>query len=250
MISPIISFKKIPFESIGKVKIPSQYSLPVKNDCDVFVKVHADSKENAFVTEIEDFEKKNIATNKFKIDFLNGLIKNAGMDVWGNLDRGKGFGIVMHLNNVMALFENNLERIQLESLGQAVFFHSLCKFEPDLKDRDDIETTLVFISSKDTKKYPDLKESVQKADKMLDEIMITGGMYCRSDKNLKRANDIVKEYIELILQKKLDKQEKEEYGFNQGFRMVLTKERILENKDFFNKLFESKGIDYEIKSPE
>ena len=46
--------------------------------------------------------------------------------------------------------------------------------------------------------------------------------------------------------KKLEPQDKVDYAFKNVLDMYLTKEKILENKDFFNALFKKFNIDYKI----
>lgn len=248
MINKIVSFKQIPIIRRGDIKIVSPYTLPQKYDEDVFVKIEPNAEhENRFETLINLRETKNLARNQFLIDKEEKTLKNAGMDVWSTKQRGKGLGIVLHLNNVMELLENDLDKIELYSMGQAVLFHGKCKLRPSLRDKDDIETALYTVSLKDYKKFPQIKNVVQKATDYLDEVLFSGGVSCLNRQNLKKANDIVSEYIETINTQKLTPQEREDFGFSSGFDMVLTKERILENKDFFNDLFEKYKIDYKIK---
>lgn len=250
MINSIISFKQIPLlrykKEDGEIKIVSPYLLPQKYDRDVFVKIKTkDFDDDEYKTQITDGQVE-IASNDFCIDKEEKVLKNAGMEVWDKNHRGKGFGVVMHLNNVIEVLENDLDRIHLYSMGEAVLFHGKCKFEPDFCDRDSIEEALYQISLKDFMKFPEIESSVDKAVKYLNEIFITGGINCLNRDKLKYAQDIVTEYIEAVNTKKLTPEEREEYGFANGFNMVLTKEKILENKDFFNNLFRKYHIDYEI----
>lgn len=232
----------------GDIKVVSPYTIPQKYDSDVFVKIEPHEKhKNKFETLINIREKKNLARNEFVIDKEEKTLKNAGMDVWSTKQRGKGFGVILHLNNIIELMENDLDKIELYSMGQAVLFHGKCKLQPALRDKDDIETALYTVSLKDYNKFPQIENVVQKAVDCLNEIFFTGGLYCLNKENLKKANDIVDEYIELINTQKLTPQEREDFGFPSGFDMVLTKERILENKEFFNNLFEKYKIDYKIK---
>ncbi len=247
MINKIVSFKQLPMMRRDDIKIVSPYTLPQKYDEDVFVKIQPNQEhENRFETLINVRETKNLARNEFLIDKEEKTLKNAGMDVWSTRQRGKGLGVVLHLNNIIELMENDLDKIELYSMGQAVLFHGKCKFQPALRDKDDIETALHTVSLKDYKKFPHIENVVQKAIVYLDEVLFTGGAYCLNEKNLKKANDIVSEYIETINTQKLSPQEREDFGFSSGFDMVLTKEKILENKDFFNSLFEKFKIDYKI----
>lgn len=250
MINSIISFKQIPIVNYkkedGEIKIVSPYTLPQKYDRDVFVKIKTeDFDDDEFKIQITDGQVE-IASNDFRIFKEEKVLKNAGMDVWDKNYRGKGFGVVMHLNSVIEVLENDLDRIDLYSMAEAVLFHGKCKFVPNFHDRDSIEEALYQISLKDYKNFPRIESSVDKAVKYLNEIFLTGGINCLNRDKLKYAQDIVTEYIEAVNTKKLTSEERQEYGFATGFDMVLTKDRILENKDFFNNLFKKYHIDYEI----
>ncbi len=250
MIHKIISFKQLQFKKQDNFKIAQDYKLPVQNDSDVFVRIEPDYEKNHYETVIDNRNYHNLARNQFAFDEKTKTIKNGGMDVWSKNQRGKGLGVVLHLNNIMELLENDLDKIELYSMGKAVLFHGKCKFEPVFTNKDDIENALYVISLKDYEKFPQIKESVEKATEYLNEIVYTGGFYCLSPKNLKKASDIVTEYIEKVNTKKLSQEEREEYGFPSGFDMVLTREKILENKDFFNTLFKKYKVDYQIKDPQ
>ena len=248
MINHIISFKRIPFKKIDNSKIAQEYNIPVsdKNGYDVFVRINEDYGTDHFETSIDTIDESNLAKNQFSIDHINKLLNNGGMDVWRKSNRGKGLGVVMHLNSIMELLENNLDKIYLYSLGQAVLFHGKCKFEPQLDSMDEIMDTMYTISCKDCKKIPELKEVVKQAGDYFDEVQYSSGVNCLKPKNLEYANEIVQKYIDILSKKRLSPAEKEEYSFPIGFNMVLTKEKILENKDFFNGLYKKFNIDYEI----
>lgn len=245
-INSLVSFKQIPFLERNNIKIVSGYKIPVKNDSDVFVKVESDYEENEHETVIKREYSSSIARGKFEIDKKKRILKAGNMDVFKEHQKGKGFGIVLHLNNIMEMLENDLDKIELYSLGQAVLFHGKCKFEPRLRGSDEIMETLYSISEKDSEKIPQLKEIVKEAGEYFDEIHFTNGIYCLNPQKLEYANSLVSRYIEAVNSRKLTPEEKEEYGFMHGFDMVLTKEKVLENKDFFNGLFKKFDIDYEI----
>lgn len=246
MISKIVSFKQIPFKTADDKKIPVKYTIPVKDDGDLFVRTYPEYDGVNFVTSVDDKYLNNVAKNKFGINTKNKILSNGGMNVTNKSFKNKGLGVVMHLNSIMQLFENDLEKIELTSLGEAVLFHGKCKFEPKLRDIDEILNAMYTISQKDCAKYPELKEVTEAAGKFFDETFITGGVNCLNTDKMKLANEITKNYIEIMNTKKLTKEEREEYGFDNGFDMVLTKEKILENKDFFNGLFKKFEIDYEL----
>lgn len=246
MITSIISFKQIPFIKKNGIKIAAPYTIPVKNDADAFVRIEEKDKKNAYATVIKNEYCDEFARNNFDINIENKVLSNGNMDVKEIKNREKGFGAVMHLNNIIELFENDLDKIELFSTGSAIPFHAKYKFEPILNNKDTIEDFLYLISLKDSSEFPEIEQPVKAAGKYLDEIHYTGGYYCLNKDKLKYAKDIVISYIDAINSKKLTPAQREKYGFESGIEMVLTKEKILENKDFFNSLFKSHGIDYKI----
>lgn len=242
-----IAFKQIPFDKKGNNKIVKDYTVQIKNDSDVFVHVEEDYENNHYRTVIDNMDFDNLAKNEFSINKNKKTISNGCMDVWDKKDRGKGLGIILHLNNIMELMENDLDKIELHSIGSAVLFHGKCKFQPELRTREAIEDVLYEISLKDYAKMPVIKDSVTKAVDYLNEIHFTGGLHCLDKENILKVNRLISEYIDSVNSQKLSKEERFEYGFSSGFDMSLSREDIIENREFFNKLFEKYGIDYKIK---
>ena len=62
--------------------------------------------------------------------------------------------------------------------------------------------------------------------------------------NINEGNAILDRYIQNVLANKLHKDEN--FSFNSGFEMMLTKKDVIENKDYYNSLFKKYGIDYQI----
>ena len=63
---------------------------------------------------------------------------------------------------------------------------------------------------------------------------------------LKHGNKILYNYLQCVNKFKLNHDE--EFQIYPGFDMVLGKEKVIDNMEYFNKLFEKFGIDYEIKA--
>lgn len=245
MIHSIISFKQLATRNCDDKKIPVKYPVRLQNDTDVFVRTFSDSGNDKFLTSIDTKNLSNVAKNKFNINMEKHVIENGCMSVTQNKCKGQGLGVIMHLNNIISLMENNLDRIELFSLPEAVLFHGKCKFEPQILDYEVILDTIFCISQKDCKKIPELKPVVQAAGEYFDYAFETRGQQHTAER-IKQANDIVQQYFDIMSTKKLTEDEKQLYGLKVGFDMVLTKEKILENKDFFNALFKKFNIDYKI----
>lgn len=247
MIEKINLIKKLPLVKRRYIKLVSSYKIGTNNGKDVFVKVRTNNiLKNEYKTIVKANHAKSIARTNFEFDKKSKILHCSTMDVFDKKQRGKGYGIVMHLMNIMELMENNFNKIELIAMPNAILFHGKCKFAPVLKDFHDILTVMLAISKKNTNKYKDLKPVIDKAGKYFDEVYSTSGVFCLNDDKLKYANEIAKEYLEIISTKKLSPEEKKEYGLNHVIYMELTKEEILKNKDFFNKLFKKFMIDYKI----
>lgn len=244
-----ISFKRLPFVKVDNYNIPNDNNLSFKDaqKSDVFVKIDADYEPGQYYLKIKNDNYRNIAESLFRISDKEKSIFTAYMDVIGNKNKGKGLGVIMHLNNIMELLENNLSSIKLYSMGHAVLFHGKCKFEPRLNGMEELINTMYTISRKDCSKFPELLPISTKAGKLFDELYEISriGIFV-SEENTQKGNKIAKEYIDFISKQKLTKEEQEEYGFSSGFHMELPKYKIIENKDFFNNLFKKYDIDYEL----
>lgn len=247
-INNIISFKKLPFYETGNVKLAKDYEIPAKSfiDDDHFVKMSYDPIEGEYSTDIYNECNENIAKNQFIIDNKAKELYATNMDVWNKEDRNKGFGGILHLNNIMEMIENKLKTIKVFSLAPAIFFHGKYHFEPQLTNYDDIVEAMFTISTKDCTDIPKLQPIVDRASKHFDNVFYSNGFDPMYDKNIENANKIVKDYVNTINKERLTPEQKQYYAFNQGFIMMLSKENIINNKDFFNNLFKKHSIDYEI----
>lgn len=245
MINRIISFKQLPVRICDNKKLPKKYTVCIENNTDVFVRNYNNPHGNNFVASVDTKKLSNMAKNRFGINLDKKTLENGLMSVTNEKNKGKGLGVVMHLNNVINLLENDLERIELKALPIAVLFHGKMKFEPNLYDYESILETMLAISQKDCTKFPDLKQVVEDAGNYFDEAFESRGLKHTKEK-IKEANSIVIRYIEIMSTKKLEPQDKVDYAFKNVLDMYLTKEKILENKDFFNALFKKFNIDYKI----
>lgn len=244
----IISFKKLPFYNKANIQLAQDYEIPAKNslDEDYFVKMSYEPTEGEYSAIIYNEHYENIAKNKFLINKTKKELYATNMDVWDKKNRNKGLGEILHLNNIMELLENKLKTIRVFSLAPAIFFHSKYKFEPTLTNYDDILEAMYTISTKDCSSLPRLQETVDEAAEVFDNVFAASSFNPQYGKNIKKANQILKDYINIINNTKLPPDIKEYYAFTNGITMTLSKESIIENKNFFNNLFKKHSIDYEI----
>ena len=248
MINSIISFKNIPIKKLKGINVPVNYKIKEKDsEEDIFINTHPKEKKGKFYTSINKGILNNLSQNEFSIDLKNKTLEDETMRVFDINDRKKGYGAIMHLNNIIEVLENDLEKIELFSLQEAILFHAKYKFQPKVKNYEDIRDIMFCISQKNCDNFPELKKITQKAANFFDSLFFMT-MFDDKNKNIiQEANDIIQEYFDMINSKKLSISEQEYYALNTSIDMFLTKDRILKNKDFFNKLFEKYNIDYKIK---
>lgn len=251
MINSIISFKNIPIKKLKGINVPVNYKIKEKDsEEDIFINTHPKEKKGKFYTSINKGILNNLSQNEFSIDLKNKTLEDETMRVFDINDRKKGYGAIMHLNNIIEVLENDLEKIELFSLQEAILFHAKYKFQPKVKNYEDIRDIMFCISQKNCDNFPELKKITQKAANFFDDMFYTSIFNNKNKDIIKDANDIMQEYFDTVNSKKLSISEQEYYALNTSIDMFLTKDRILKNKDFFNKLFEKYNIDYKIKDPQ
>ena len=137
------------------------------------------------------------------------------------------------------MLENDINKLELNSLGQAVYFHTMFKFKPIIQDPDNIAGFITYniLCRKGDNRF---EKIVNKAENWLN----------RHEKNSKESinegNEIIYEYCTNVIKHKLHKNNDYQISTG-GFDMVLKKDDVLKNKDFFNGLFKKFHIDYEIE---
>ena len=142
----------------------------------------------------------------------------------------KGLSTTLHLLNIIEMMENDLDAIKLDSLPSTIMYHAKMKYQPQSDMNIELKNNLNSISKFD----PKYKEQI---DNLLKSNM----------KNEEKAK-IGCKIMDTFIQKTINKYPKEvtKWIFNSNIEMVLTKEQVLKNKDFYNKLFKKHNIDYEI----
>ena len=234
------SFKALPFRVERGIKLFEDFHTTPSKFCpkDYFVQVYNDSfVPRGISIRIDDVDYRMIGASDLTIE-PKKILYNSNMDVFCRSNRSQGAGTAMHLAGIMTMLENGLEKLKLFSLGQAVHFHSRFKFEPKIRELSELED-LVETNIVSHKGIGMVDDIAQRAEEWL---FNDTGATVRKRKI--EGNKLIDEYLQTVLRNKY--YEYDEFNMTSGFNMELTKKKILENADFFNKLFERFGIDYKI----
>lgn len=197
---------------------------------DIFVKINHRQGHNNFQIDVENKLGKNLGYEVISIDNDKcKKIEGFNIKVEDEYQR-KNFrlGELLRLASIMEMMENNSSHIKIYSKNTAIYFHAKYKFEPLMNDINERKHALDSISKDKSQKFLDLVEKAKTISKKLSR---------------QETKDLVNEYIARAL--KNEKPEKF-HKFEKGMTMILTREQVLKNKEFFNKLYERHGINYKI----
>ena len=215
--------------------------IPNKSFGDVFVKSDV-TKPETLILETRIFEPNGnklgyeelIITDKSQIDGLYIRTKNEFKNKGGRI------GELLRLTSIIEFLENQRDKFSIYSKETAIMFHSKYKFEPDIfqfTQRDKMLKTI--LKNKDCKDEKIIERATQITKKVNDKTTSA-----EEQRNLCRETSVLaKDYIDYLMK---NVEDPKSCQFEYGIDMVLTKEKVLENKDFFNELFKKHGIDYTI----
>lgn len=229
------SFEALKFKNIGKVKLFEDFPIKLKSgevEKDCFVKASTDSARYYIDVVNDNGRLLGMSTSnslKDKSVLYNNNIQNLHKD-WNF----QGVGSTMRLGQIIVLLENpKLNKIDLFSTGDAVYFHSKFKFKPAITNYSELTGKLedILVHSNDDR----FSQNVQEAKKFLE----------LNKYKLKEGNKILDRYLQNVIANNLHKDPK--FHVYSGFDMELAKKDILANKDFYNSLFQKYGIDYHIQ---
>ncbi len=181
---------------------------------------------------------KGLGRESLSINLGGKFINGNRIDVNDDYQKKHKFGEILRLVSVIEMMENNLDSICIQSMPEAVIFHGKYKFVPD-HDEFSVEEMLESISKNEATELIDCKNEAQDILKRIKHY----GLWKDNGVNLKQTNELTQKYIDIIIKNRIPSGPKD---FGEGFGMELTRERVIENKDFFNSLFEKHGMDYEI----
>lgn len=141
--------------------------------------------------------------------------------------RRKGLGELLRLASIIEMKANNLNKITLFSMPEAVKFHRHYGFQPDVKSKINAGTILSEIISDDM--YDDF---TAQALKLLDKLY-------SKDNSLDEFNLFLAQYI--------DRCPVEDFPvFTKGINMILPAHKIKSNSDFYNERFEKHKINFQV----
>lgn len=167
--------------------------------------------------------------------------------------KGTGIGEILRLGSVIEMLENGIKKLDIVSKESAVFFHSKYKFEPAVTIFDERNRLLKCVAQDSA--FEDLSKEAQN---LLNKIANThSGKEQRALSE--EANKLLGAYTKQVLAEKNqaisatpEKAEEitanmyKKHSLGWTMQMTLTDEKIHENKEFFNNLFQKHGIDYSI----
>ena len=236
-----IAFKSINFKKTGDIKIFNDFHAKLinnNNEMDCFVKMK--TRPNRFYISVDTSDNRNLGQSVCNT-LHKGMLYNCIINNNSYIPTIKGIGSTMHLSQIIMMLENNIPKIQLYSMPQAVYFHSKFKFEPAITNLEEIKRLLI-------KNILQPRVGEQRFNKFVSEV--TNCMNASSltpQEKLKQGNQILYKYIEAVNTYKLNTDKN--YRLSAGFDMTLPKEKVIKYKEFFNNMFEKYGIDYKISSP-
>ena len=193
------------------------------------------------LTEIIDKNGNKLGFENYNIDRLNSVITGFCIEIEKNYRNcGAKLGEILRLASIINMMENKVERFEIISKPEAMYFHSKYKFTPAIKQfvlRDEILNWII------TSKSDAVKSFLLEAHKIQESVANSGNDVFLKRELCVKTNELLDKIINIVVQ---DKKLQEENPFKTCVNLVLTKEKVLKNKDYFNELFNSHGIDYQI----
>lgn len=203
------------------------------------IKKHNNGFGYNFITELKNKFGKLLGFEEFA--FFENAKNISGLYIKVNEEyqrKGYNLGEILRLSSIIEIIENKIKNFNIVSKSTAIYFHSKYKFEPNIsvfKQRD------YFLQKIAENNNEDFKSFSAKAKKIISGVNSDSSpeaqrAYC------KETNKLLKEYLRKIISEKAQKQ----YPFDTPLEMTLTDKSILDNKKFFNDLFNKHGINYTI----
>ena len=193
-----------------------------------------------FITELKNTKGKLLGKEIFSLDPNNKKLQGFFIEIAPEYRKKHfKFGELLRLSSIIEMLENRMSKFEIYSKDTAIYFHSKYKFIPNIQTFVDRDKALESIISN---QQPGFEEYAKKAAQILEKIKT-----CTTSEMQRQlrseTNTLTLEYIQKVLE---NKNTYPSHPFKYGMDMLLTKEKILENKNFFNELFKTHGIDYQI----
>ena len=230
-----ISFQSLKYHKNGGVKLfDSFYHSVYDKDTPALLATVNVSDDFVYTTKFyNDEDEKTVAGSIW--EFFPSQRQMYVRSMYSEEDkRGLGLGAALHLLNIIEMLENpDVDKIILTSTASAMPFHMKFGFYPRGDYYWKLKSNLRIISQE---KDPNLRKYAVRAKK----ILLTPQ---NNDVKSAEANRLLFEYTRAALS-----QHKDMEGFYTiCMPLILTKNMVLKNRDFYNKLFKKYEIDYQIE---
>lgn len=232
-----ISFEALNYKRLNNMNIPDNFQVSLKregNNVDCFVKSYMmnnqhysvslnDGKMHEYGHCLFDYNKENL----FHLSTINNFSEGL-----------KGVGTTLHLTQIIAMLENGVEKTKLYSLGSAINFHAKLGYKSDIQSVSDVEAFLIDEIA--MKHYNDgiFSHVISDLEKWF------ANSFMSDAKRISDGNQVIDEFVRTINDNKLKYYV--DYNILTGIKMSLKREDVINNKEFYNNLFNKYGIDYQI----
>lgn len=245
-----LGYARLHTELLGNFRVLKNCKLKDSNGSNIFLNTQYCSDPEIGIrclsTDIFDSNGQKKAYNTFEINNETREFSGFNMNVIHTEDRQKhGYGEVLRLSSIIELMENNLKKIAIFSLNNAIPFHYKYKFKPVIFSKDEAMSILNEISYE---KNPVLEKQRNASIKLLDE-MIFEGQFPSSVNTGEKFMMLLNEYLSEVQKNKIPWFSKTHIrcvNLTSDLSMELDRDTILKNKNYFNQLFEKHGFDYRL----
>ncbi|MBQ8458491.1 hypothetical protein IJ541_00150 [bacterium] len=229
----VVNFEAIKYRTFNDIKVPSKFRalLYDKNhSVDCFVSSQKDNEDICISVLNKNFEE--LGMGRFNVD--ENTLCASSINSFSGL---KGVGSILHLSQIISMLENNIDKIKLFSLGNAIPFHSKFMFKSAINSRIELVDFLVeeiLLKIKDNPKYSYIVGNIEQwfRKKNLSD----------SEKIL-QGNALIDDYLKIASRQK----DSDKTDIISDIAMVLERKTVLEQKEYFNPLLKKFGIDYQIR---
>ena len=235
---PNILWKTVKNTGIFSTKIIESMNFKNKIFGDMFLKQVASDNSGFNWLKFAVFNRcgKEFGYEILKISAADKEIIGANIFIHDEYRKKYRLGEVLRLASIMHMVENKIGSIKITSKDSALYFHARYGFKPDFKEFYARDRLLEGISK--DKSFPEFaKEALKLLTLTNDPDPASQRAVC------KEANELLKRYIERALKSPApEKHHPPRYSVD----MSLKCDEVLENRDFYNRLFERNSIDYRI----
>lgn len=207
-------------------------NLPVKsNDEVLLLEAFPTDSEVSAQTVVKNLKKQECGRHEYKLWLQNREFSGEYIEVYPPF-RNQRLGELLKLASIIEMKANNLDKITLYSLPEAIKFHAKFGFTPNIKSSDPISLILKEITEKN--QFSDLSEQSLQMLKGL-----SGKFHLISGDEMKNINNFFSVYIKRCISENTP-------VFNKKIAMILTEKSINKNADYYNNLFEKHEINFKV----